>query len=333
MTTKNIMKNICIGAPLFKLKARAQSRAIVTASLIGLGCGLGAIYLPQTAQAAPRRKLEIWPGQRVLLVLPLQIGPDWNAGPELGEAIKPLIKPALQQALTGTGKFSVTLPYRFDPIFRRAVADKRITEDVVTNLLSDPSLATAQTALSQLTFEQVPMVAQVQVEELRVGGTPKEPTVQLQMSGKLYEVGGDGPFRNVVVTSRPFGGRTPEARLQAAATDAFNEIARQFVEPPAEFQLPLPVAPAPTAPADGKNPATTTTDNANGGGGSQAVETPNPVASTPNTKPAPNTGAMGAMPPSSGAMAPKAGAPFIPQLPPAQPPLGIAVPTEPTLAR
>ena len=326
------MKNTCIGVVRLKLSARAQSRAIVTASLIGLSWGLGAICLPQPAQAAPRRKLEIWPGQRVLLVLPLQIGPDWNAGPELGEAIKPLIKPTLQQALTSTGKFSVTLPYRFDPIFRRAIADKRITEDVVTNLLSDPSLATAQTALSQLTFEQVPMVAQIQVEELRVGGTPKEPTVQLQMSGKLYEVGGNGPFRSVVVTSRPFGGRTPEARLQAAATDAFNEIARQFVEPPAEFQLPIPVAPVPVNTADGKTPATTTTTASNIGG-SQVMEKTNPNAPTPAAPPTPGTGAMGAMPPSSGAMATTPGAPFIPQLPPTQPPLGIAVPAEPTLAR
>ena len=159
------------------------------------------------AQAAPKPKLEIWSGQRVLLVLPLTIGPDWNGGAELAEALKPIMRPVLQRELIDTDKFSVTLPYRFDPILRRAVVENRIADDIMTPFLSTPSLETAQPVFNQLKFEQVPMVTQIQLEELRVGGTPKKPTLQLQASGKLYEVGGSGPFRTVVVTSNPAEGK------------------------------------------------------------------------------------------------------------------------------
>ena len=275
------------------------------------------------AQAKPRQSLEIWPGQRALLVLPLSVGPNWNAGADLAQAITPVIRPELQNALKGTGKFSVTLPYRFDPIFRRAVADKRISEDEVSALVATPSLETANTVFSKLTFNQTPMVADVSLQELRIGGTQKAPTVQLQVSGKLYEVGGSGPFRSVVVTSRSFGGRTPQDRLQAAATDAFELLAAQFVAAPEEFKLPLPiapVAPAATKPATGK---------------AAAAKSATTKAGAPNTKVLTaddsTPGAMGAPASAPNAMSPTGG--LIPQLPPAQPPLGIAVPQEPTLAK
>ena len=297
-----------------------QRRGIL--ALCVLGAGLSPLLVPTPAPAAPRQKLQLWPGQRVLLVLPLHVGSDWNAGPELAEAIQPLVRPLLQQALTATGKFSVTLPYRFDPILRRAVADKRVADDAVAALINTPSLETAQTVFSSLTFNQTPMVADVQLEELRIGGTPKKPTVQLQVSGKLYEVGGSGPFRNVVVTSRAFEGRTPEARLQAAANDAFVEIARQFVAPPEAFELPLPAAPTPAPGAAAMPGKKGTTDDAGMMGGA------NPAASSGT---APRTGMPNA-PGTPNAMGAKAGG-FVPVLPSAQPPLGIAVPQEPTLAR
>lgn len=278
-------------------------------------CALSTGFSPLlvSAQAKPRQTLEIWPGQRVLLVLPLSVGPDWNAGPELAEAIQPVVRPQLQQAFADTGKFSVTVPYRFDPIFRRAVAEKKINEDIMKALIDTPSLETAQPVLSQLTFDQPPMVAEVQLQELRVGGTQKDPTVQLQVSGKLYEVGGSGPFRNVVVTSRAFGGRTPEARLQAAAADAFHDIAAQFIAPPETFQLPLPAGGA-SAMAGGKNSGVGST-NAN------------------PTTPAPNSGTAGTSNSMPNTMPSSGGRLVIPQLPPAEPPLGIAVPQEPTLAQ
>ena len=288
-------------------------------ALCAVAASSAPLFAPPSAEAAPRRTLELWPGQRVLLVLPLKVGPDWNAGPELAEAIQPVIRPQLQRALTDTGKFSVTLPYRFDPILRRAVSDKRLSDDVVSALVANPTLETAQPVFSNLTFNQVPMVADVQMEELRVGGTQKKPTVQLVMSGRLYEIGGNGPFRNVTVTSRSFAGRTPADRLQAAANDAFQEIAQQFVAPPAAFELPLPPAPVAPAPKP-KAPTGSGATTPNGGSGRPLTAAPgsggvNAAGATPNT------------------LSPAPGGAFVPQLPPAQPPLGIAVPQEPTLAR
>lgn len=292
-------------------------------ALCAVSAGFSPLLCPTPAHAARRRPmLEIWPGRRVLLVLPLKIGPDWNAGPELAQAIQPLVRPQLQQALTDTDKFSVTLPYRFDPVLRRAVSDKKLSDDVVSALIANPSLETALPVFSSLTFNQTPMVADVQLEELRVGGTAKAPTVQLQVSGKLYEVGGNGPFRNVVVTSRAFGGRTPEARLQAAAADAFREMAMQFIEPPEAFQLPALVAPAPATSAGAATPAT--------GEASGKMLTGEPTA---------DSAMAGSATPKAPAATPNSSAPtgqggsIIPQLPPAQPPLGVAVPQEPTVAR
>ena len=292
-------------------------------ALSALSLSAGALLLPAiapasapAAQAAPRPKLEIWPGQRVLLVLPLTIGPDWNGGPELAEALKPIMKPILQRELTDTDKFSVTLPYRFDPILRRATAENRISQDIITPFLEDPSLETAQPVFTNLKFEQVPMVTQVQLEELRVGGTPKKPTLQLQASAKLYEVGGSGPFRSIVVTSNPAEGKTPEARLQNAAADAFGQIAEFFVKPPETFQLPASlqvVAEPEMTDADGKMDDTKGMAN----GKAPIVPAPKPQVSTA----APN------------AMAPKPGINAIPQLPPTEPPLGIKPGSEKTLGR
>ena len=269
---------------------------------LSAGAALLPVFTP-SAQAKPKQVLEIWPGQRVLLVLPLAIGPDWNGGPELAEAAKPLIRPSVQQALNDTGKFSITLPYRFDPILQRAVAENRIPQDIITTFVNSPSLATAQPVFSQLKFEQVPMIAEIQLEEIRVGGTPKAPTVKLQMSGKLYEVGGGGPFSQIVVTSDAEGGRTPEARLQAAAANAAQQIAAYFVKPPESFQLPesLQITEDPTKTAPGS-------------------KTPNNTV-----QPATNT------PPQS--MTPQSGTSPIPVLPQTTPPLGIDPGGEKALGR
>ena len=281
----------------------ARHGALLAMSILGLSAG--AALLPAftpSAQAKPKQMLEIWPGQRVLLVLPLAIGPDWNGGPELAEAAKPLIRPYVQQALNDTGKFSITLPYRFDPILRRAVVDNRISEDIIKPFVDSPSLATANPVFSQLKFEQVPMVTEIQLEEIRVGGTPKDPTVKLQMSGKLYEIGGSGPFRSIVITSDAVGGRTPEARLQGAAANAAKQIAAYFVNPPASFDLPesLQIKEAPKMAPDGKMPAK-------------------------NLQPAINTAPK--------SMTPQSGLSPIPVLPPTTPPLGVDPGGEKALGR
>ncbi len=274
-----------------------------------LGAALLPVFTPP-AIAKPKPMLEIWPGQRVLLVLPLTVGPDWNGGPELAEAVKPLVRPIVQRALTDTDKFSITLPYRFDPILRRAVVENRISQDIITPFVDTPSLATAQPVFSQLKFEQVPMVTEVQLEEIRVGGTAKKPTAQLQMSARLYEIGASAPFRSVVVTSDAVEGRTPEARLQNAAADASRQIAAFFVKAPDTFQLPasLLIENAETKmAADGKTPV----------------------------KPVPAKTAPKAMVPQAqpNGTAPRTGMSPIPVLPPAQPPLGVDPGGEKALGR
>lgn len=302
----------------------ARRGALLALSVLTLGAGATLLpALTPAAQAKPKKQmLELWPGQRVLLVLPLAVGPDWNGGPELAEAIKPLVRPSVQQALTDTGKFSITLPYRFDPILRRATVENRISQDLITPFVDSPSLATAQPVFTQLKFEQVPMVTQVQIEEIRVGGTAKKPTAQLQMSAKLYEIGGSGPFRSVTVTSDAAEGRTPEARLQAAAANASRQIAALFVKAPESFQLPESLqikedddkAKKPAMPSNATNP------------------TPN--AMTPNTM-TPNTMTPNAMTPNTqpNGTAPRTGGSPIPVLPPPTPPLGVDPGGEKALGR
>ena len=303
----------------------SPSRRAALLTLSVLGFGAGAMCLPMltpAAHAAPKKNksaLEIWPGQRVLLVLPLTIGPNWNGGPELAEAVKPLVRSQLQSAFSGTGKFSVTLPYRFDPILRRAVSDNLISDDIVAPFVSSPSLQTAEPIFSKLKFDQVPMVTQVQLEELRVGGTTQKPTLQLQVSAKLYEIGGGGPVNSVVITSNPAGGETPQERLQNASADAFRQVAEFFVKPPASFELPLSLTEASKDGMEkekkdgmgmGMDKNKKAMDNMGMDGNAKA-----PAATSPN------------------AMAPQAGMPMIPVLPAGEPPLGIAPANEKALDR
>jgi hypothetical protein len=87
----------------------------------------------------------------------------------------------------------------------------------------------------------------------------------------------------------------------------FQEIATEFVAPPPSFSLPGVSAPAtPTPTVTPVTPAPITV-------------TPIPPTSAPVK--APNS------------LSPQPGGPFIPVLPPAQPPLGITVPNEPIAGR
>lgn len=301
----------------------SPSRRAALLTLGFLGVGVGAMCLPTlmpTAQAAPKMKksaLEIWPGQRVLLVLPITIGPNWNGGPELAEAVKPLVRSRLQSALTDTGKFSVTLPYRFDPILRRAVSDNLISDDIVAPFVSAPSRATAEPIFSKLKFEQVPMITQVQLEELRVGGTTQKPTLQLQVSAQLYEIGGGGPVNSIVITSNPAEGATPEARLQNASADAFHQVAAFFVKPPTSFELPASLTDARKDEMDKEQMGKDKMGMDKMGKDKMGMDGKNktPAMATPN------------------AMAPQAGMPMIPVLPAGEPPLGIDAGNEKALGR
>lgn len=295
-----------------KLRHRFPSRAATICLVAALGAT--APFLTSIAATAPKKQLEIWPGRRVLLVLPISISTNWNSDPALGRAIVPLAQPQLQQALTATGKFSVTTPYRFDPVLRRGLTEKRVAENDLNALLASPTLETSRPVVDKLLFDQPVMTADVELVEVRVGGTPKVPTVQLQVSGKLYEQGNPNAVKSLVVTSPPTRGRTPSERLIAAAGLAFAELAAEFVNPPPAFDLPAPVAPTPTPAAKGTAPTTPV-----------APTTP----ATPAIPIAPVAPAIPLTPP--GTLAPAPGAPFVPQLPAPQPPLGIAAGQEPTL--
>lgn len=263
-------------------------------------------------------RLEIWPGQRALVILPLTVSETFLSGSEgtnatsgsnaLGRALVPVLSPLLSTALQNTGKFSISRPYKFDPLIRRALAEQRVNDDDVNAFVETPSLTTTQGVLSQLGLEQPGMVAQLVLQQLTVGGTPELPTVQLTMRGDLYETGSAQPFRSITVTSKPFGGKTPEERLRAAAGEAFTDIANAFVEPPAEFELPAPVAPPPTAGTTETGTGTMTTMP-------PLTGTPTPAAPTPGMPMAPNPSNTG-------------NAPVAPQLPSSPPPLGVPVPDD-----
>ena len=300
----------------------ARRAAFVAAGVLSLGAVCGPALI-SPAQAAPVAKnvLEIWPGQRVLLILPITIGPDWNGGAELGQATTALVRPDLQQALSQTGKFSTISPYRFDPILRRAVADSRLSDDVITPFVDAPTLETAAPVFAELNFDQVPMATQVQLEELRVGGTDKKPTLQMQISAKLYEIGAQGgtQTRSIVVTSDAVEGRTPEDRLRNAAANAFTQIADYFVKAPDSFQLPASLMPQKEAATQANNKGKAM-QNGNSIGANSNNADSGESATMPKTTPPTAT-------PSLGADA------AIPVLPTGTPPLGIEAGNEKTLGR
>ncbi len=319
-------------------------------------------------------QLQIWPGQRVLIVLPLKVNPNFldpedsasapattpapvsppadktapvsapadgalTAAPvagattgatassgsgELALALVPLVSGQLSSALQSTGKFSITLPYLFDPLLRRALQEEKISDDDVKAFVLSPTLPAAQSVLSQLNLDQPGMVAQVALENLLVGGTQQSPTVQVRMRGDIYQTGQAQPFRSITVTSKPYGGSTPEDRLKAASGAAFNDIAAAFVEPPDEFQLPIPVGSSAGANGTGRVGGS----GSNTGGG---VMRPGAGGTTvPLAPPVPLTPAVpGGAPistPNPGV--PTLNAPVAPVLPPATPPLGLNVPAQ-----
>ncbi len=340
---------------------------------LGVTLCLGTAAMAPIAGAASKPKLrqsslEIWPGQRTLVILPLLVSPDFLAGGSasappvmppamtppvvgpapadgattdptapaadaippapampmatggsnaLATALVPLLSPELSDALQATGKFSVTRPYKFDPLLRRATLEQSVTDDAASAFVDAPSLSNAQNILAQFGLDQPGMVAQVVIQSLRVGGTSAMPTVQLSMRGDLYQSGSAEPFRTINVTSRPFPGKTPEDRLRAAAGQAFSDIAAAFVAPPTEFELPLPAMSAP-----GMMTGTTPNGTSMPGMGDLPAQTPGG-----STAPAP------AMPMAPNPVAPQMpngtlGTPIAPQLPGATPPLGVNVPDQ-----
>ncbi len=313
-----------------KFRLRLQLRATATFALVALGA-TAPFWTPpartaETVKASSKKPAamlqkpsEYWPGRRVLIVLPVKPGAAWSADAELARALAPLAQTQLQEALGATDKFSATSAHRFNPVFQRALLEKRLTEEDITPFVAAPSLEGAQGIVSKLTFEQPLMIADVRLEELIPGGTVKAPTTQLRISGKLYEQGTAEPVKTLEVTSRPAGGKTPDVRVSAAARQAFDELAHGFVT-----RLPVPnlveLMPPPPEPTPrprpgrrGKRPAT-------------SAMVPNPIPSsapTPGAAPvAPSVAPPAVATPNIIPSTP--GAPIVPQLPAAQPPLDIA---------
>jgi len=305
-----------------------------------LGVALAALCLSvqsampaaMAAEKAPRVKaakdtlspemLEAWPGQRVVLLLPLQIAEGAKIDALLGRAILPAASESLRKALMATGKFSVILPYRFNPILSRAVQEGRISRAELTALVNTPTLESGRAVMAKLdrTFDQSTFIGQFSLEELRFSGTTKDPRSQVQVSGRLYEVDGAGAANTALVTSDTFGGNHITNSVLSAAGDAFARAAKEFTRPLAESILiagaglsgPGAVpdkTPAPN-PAPVKNPATP-----------DPAEWPLPGnfppadnVPVPDTKPATTGGATG------GARD------IVPKLPAPEPPLDINVP-------
>lgn len=195
---------------------------------------------------------EPWPTQRVVLILPLQLGPGWNLNREQAAPILPEAEQKLQQAMQRTGKFSTTQLHRYHPIFLRAIQDKVLTREQVNTVLATPTVEAIQGALGKMRFDQPPLLAEFAMEEISTEAGSPIPTVRSQVTGKLYEANDPVAFKTIVVTSEPvplynarkkgnqtvYVRRNAAERIIAAADDAFIQIAREFVKPLDEIKLP-----------------------------------------------------------------------------------------------
>src|SRR5206468_3806488 len=151
----------------------------------------------------------------------------------------------LQTMLQQTGKFSVIMPHRFNPLLQRALSEKAITKDQLTALVDTPTLENARLVLSKMSFDRTPMIAQFIIEEVRLGGTAKNTSVQTQVSARLYELTDPQALKATVITSSPQRGRSVTASSQAALNDSFRRTVAEFVAPIQEIQLEIPVPAVP----------------------------------------------------------------------------------------
>ena len=154
----------------------------------------------QSAQAAEMMRkeknvpveLEPWPGRRVVLLLPLQLGVGFNADQQFGKLILPRAEAELTAALEATGKFSVLRVHRFSPLVQRGLQEKRITPADVSNITAEPiSIENATEFLSKYTFDQTPLIADFRLEEVRssIPGMAGMKMKDGQMSGKMMSNG------------------------------------------------------------------------------------------------------------------------------------------------
>ncbi|MDF2439362.1 MAG: hypothetical protein JWN98_346 [Abditibacteriota bacterium] len=290
------------------------------AALAISGVLLSPVLTVAPAQAAKAKKgtgIEPWQGRRVLLLLPLQLGEGFNADRNFGQAILSRAESLLQQQLQATGKFSVIQAHRFSPLIQRGLQEKRLTQAQVDDYLKAQTLENANTFLGQFVFERPAMIADFRLEEVRSISDPKRPSVQVQVSGRLYEAGNPIAVKSPVFTSEPARtGQNNIERFLGAADNAFMQAAMEMVAPLEDIQLPAaePTPVAADAPAATPGTATPAPAAPNAVAPSAAGSAPSGVT-LPGDRPI--TGASGS------------GTGAVPQLPPAQPPLGLTVPNAP----
>lgn len=238
---------------------------------LALACAASTLW-GGLAEAAPKRSKkappvvtieegsfghEPWEGQRVLLLLPLQLGPDWNLNKEQSQRLLADAEADLQLALQRTGKFSTTQLHRYHPIIHRGVQEKLLTKEQADALIASPTVDGVQKALAPMRFQQQPLIAQVTLDRVNVYTADPSSVLTVTTTGKLYEVDNADPTREVVATSQEYQvynpvkrrGRitlvrhNPRERLALASNDAFLKIAQSLVEPVEGITLPDALAP------------------------------------------------------------------------------------------
>ena len=301
----------------FKRPGRTYGNWIHVALLSAAVAAPCAISSSPAQAATPIPVRELWPGQRELMVLPLGLGEGWNLTPTVSAAVLPGAERRLHNVLRETGKFSVIEAHQFNPILMRAVQERRITQEQLDALVNDTSLGNARIVLSKMGFGQPPFIADFRLEEVRPGGTKLKPTVQVQVSARLYELGGQTASNTVVVTSKSVsGGEGDVDRVLMASANAFAQAIAQLLTPPDDtITLPRAEAPAatPVKPASAVAPVP-----------------PAPVVRPvpPVVRPTPGVVLPGDVPIEG---ASSRGGSSLPQLPAPTPPLGISVPDSPSV--
>ncbi len=222
----------------------------------GMAC-VASVLLGGMTQAAPRKAPvsmvvedesigeEPWAEQRVVLLMPLQLGPGWNLDKTKSSKLLSEAEGKLQLALQRTGKLSTTQLHRYNPLILRGVQEKLYTKEQAAALIATPTVDGLQKALAPMRFDQEPLIAVVTLDEVATQPGESNTDVVLTATGKLYDMSSATPIREVIVTSRGYSlykqdkrkgkrvliRRTPRERLMLAADSAFTRIAEDFVRP------------------------------------------------------------------------------------------------------
>jgi hypothetical protein len=231
------------------------------------------LSLPLLAPAAPaqaqRRTLALQPliGHRVLLVLPLQTGPQWGGNTLFTQAMLPGAQRMLERALTNTGRYSVVAVNRFNPVLQRGATDEAFSQDELTTLLTQPTVENARPVVSKLTFgsppklrfAEPPLIAEFILNRVMVNGAGG---TTVEVAGRFYDPLMVEPYMAFTVIGAPqtglvgntiargAAGYAPAVATNSANT-AFARIAQESLKPAAQLEAPLMANPRPLTPVGG----------------------------------------------------------------------------------